>query len=104
MKEKRTYEDRAEYLKQAVVKRRRKVKEFAVEHKGGRCQICGYNRCIWALDFHHKDSTTKEFGIAAKGYTRSWKAIQAEADKCVLVCANCHREIESGFTQLPKGI
>ena len=100
--EKRTYRDRAEYLKQAVAKRRRKIKEFAVAYKGGRCQVCRYNKSIWALDLHHIDPRTKAFGIAEKGYSRSWEAVKKEADKCVLVCANCHREIDAGITQLPK--
>jgi len=101
MAEKRTYRDRAEYLIKAVAKRRRKIKEFAVSYKGGQCVICGYNKCVWALDLHRRDPATKDFGIAAKGYTRSWEAVKKEADKCVLVCANCHREIEAGITQLP---
>ena len=100
--EKRTYQDRAEYLKQAVAKRRRKIKEFAVDYKGGKCQICGYSKCIWALDLHHLDPRTKEFAIGEKGYTRSWEVVKREVDKCILVCANCHREIEAGVTQLPK--
>lgn len=102
--EKRTYRDRAEYLKAAVAKRRRKIKEFAVAYKGSRCRICGYNKCVWALDLHHLDPSTKSFGIGAKDYTRSWDAVKQEADKCILVCANCHREIEAGITQPPKEI
>ena len=101
MAEKRTYRDRADYLKKAVAKRRRKIKEFAVSYKGGRCEVCGYSKCVWALDLHHRDPKTKSFGIGARGYTRSWDAVKKEADKCVLVCANCHREIEAGITQLP---
>ena len=101
MAEKRTYRDRADYLKKAVAKRRRKIKEFAVSYKGGQCVICGYNKCVWALDLHHRDPKTKSFGIGARGYTRSWDAVKKEADKCSLVCANCHREIEAGITQLP---
>ncbi|MBI4999803.1 hypothetical protein HZB97_03475 [Candidatus Gottesmanbacteria bacterium] len=60
---------------------------------------CGYNRYQGALDLHHINGE-KEFGISDKGYTRSWKKVKAELDKCVLVCANCHREIAAGITQL----
>jgi len=78
-----------------VARRRKKIKELAVAYKGGKCEICGYNRCIAALEFHHKDPTQKEFGIASKGYTRSWERVKAELDKCQLVCSNCHRELET---------
>jgi len=99
--EKRTYRDRAQYLIQAVAKRRRKVKEMATAYKGGKCIICGYRKYIGALDLHHINPETKKFGIGDKGYTRSWETIRQEIDKCVLVCANCHREVEAGITQLP---
>ena len=100
MAEKRIYAERAETIKRAVVKRRRKVKEMAVEYLGGRCQVCGYNCCPKALDVHHRDPKRKSFGIAAKGYTRSWEAIKREFNECVLICANCHREVHAGITQL----
>lgn len=99
MKDKRKYADRREELIKAVAKRRRKIKELAIKYKGGKCQICGYKHYQGALDLHHiKD---KEFGIGDKGYTRSWEKVRNELDKCILVCANCHREIEGGVTQLP---
>lgn len=101
MKDKRTYADRREELKKAVIKRRRKVKTLAIKYKGSKCIVCSYDKYQGALDFHHVNPNEKDFGISAKGYTRSWKKIKAELDKCVLVCANCHREIEGGVTQLP---
>ena len=104
MSEKRRYRDRAEYLKNAVTKRRKKIKELVIIYKGGKCQICNYNKYIGALDFHHINPLMKKFGIGAKGYTRSLQATKEEVDKCILVCANCHREIEGGITQLPKEI
>lgn len=99
MPERRTYADRAEYLKAAVAKRRRKIRQMLVEYKGGKCQLCGYHECIDALDLHHKDASTKDFGISNRGLTRSWEKNRAEADKCVLLCANCHREIHAGYKQ-----
>ena len=75
---------------------------MAVEHKGGRCQVCGYERCIEALEFHHLDPTRKDFGISHKGYTRSWEKVKEEVDKCILLCANCHREFHAGMLQLPQ--
>jgi len=67
----------------------------------GRCQICGYNKYQGALDFHHINGK-KDFEIGQKGYTRSWVKTRGELDKCILVCANCHRELEADITQLPK--
>ena len=97
----RIYADRRQYLIEAVRKRRRRIRQMAVEYKGGRCEVCGYDRCPEALEFHHKGDTTKEFGISEKGYTRSWVAVQRELDKCVMLCANCHREVHAKL-QLPR--
>jgi len=104
MAEKRTYADRAEYLRKAVTARRRKLREMARMYKGGKCMICGYKRYLGALDFHHRNPKQKDFGLSVKGLTRSWKRIKKEINKCVLLCANCHREVHGGITQLPKEI
>lgn len=97
MPDKRTYKDRAEYMKMAVSRRRKKLREMAREHKGGKCMICGYFKCGDALDFHHIDPKQKDFSLSVKGLTRSWDKIQKEIDKCVLLCANCHREVHAGI-------
>jgi hypothetical protein len=102
MAEKRTYQERRKYLLKAVQRRREKVRLMAVEYKGGRCQVCGYSRCLEALEFHHLDPTRKDFGISHKGYTRSWEKVKEEVDKCTLLCANCHREFHAGMLQLPQ--
>ncbi|MDP3999048.1 MAG: hypothetical protein Q8P76_00435 [bacterium] len=104
MPDKRTYADRAEYLRKAVSKRRKKLREMAREYKGGKCILCGYKKCARALSFHHKNPKIKEFGLSVKGLTRSWEKIKAEIDKCVLLCANCHMEVHDGISQLPKEI
>jgi len=102
--ETRKYRDRAAYNIKAVKKRRRKLKEMAVEYKGGKCQICDYDKCIAALDFHHLNEEDKEFDLSTKGLTRSWERIKKEIKKCILVCANCHREIHNGLiTAASKG-
>ena len=84
-----------------VTARRRKLTKMAKEYKGGQCFICGYNRCLAALEFHHIDPTEKEFSIAQKGHTRSWERIKKELEKCVLLCANCHREVHAGLLNVP---
>ena len=99
MPDRRTYADRAEYLKQAVMKRRKVIRAKLIEYKGGQCSICGYDTCMEALELHHRDSSQKDFGLSAHGLTRSWEKVKAEADKCELVCANCHREIHAKKVQ-----
>lgn len=99
-KDKRVYADRANYLKQAVARRRKVIRQLALKYKGNQCSICGYNKCLQALEFHYLESSKKDFGISASGYTRSWKVILKELDKCLLLCANCHREVHEGITQL----
>lgn len=74
---------------------------MAIEYKGGKCQSCGYYRYQGALELHHLNKDEKEFGIGDKGYTRSWQKVKLELDKCILLCANCHREISAGVQQLP---
>lgn len=93
--DKRRYVDRRQYLIAAVHKRRKKIRTMAVEYKGGKCEECGYDKCIDALEFHHRNSNEKDFSISKKGYTRSWQKVKEEIDKCMLVCANCHREIHA---------
>ncbi len=83
--------------KHCVTQRRQELKQLAFEYKGSKCNICAYDKCIWALEFHHLDQTQKDFNISKNGHTRSWERIQKELDKCIMVCANCHREIHAGF-------
>jgi len=71
---------------------RQRIKERAVEYKGGKCSICGYNNCYWALDFHHNNTTEKEFSIGDY-VNKSWSNTIIELDKCILICSNCHREL-----------
>jgi transposase-like protein len=86
-----------------VARRRRKVKEILVAEAGGRCAICGYDRCIAALQFHHVDPATKSFALGHQGFTRSLARMREEAGKCVLLCANCHAEVGAGILELEKG-
>ena len=65
----------------------------AINQKGGKCEYCGYNKNIAALDFHHINPEEKDFSISHKGHTKSWESVKKELDKCILLCANCHREI-----------
>lgn len=74
--------------------RRVRVKLASIKLLGGECSVCGYNKSPYALHFHHTDPDAKEFGIARNGNTRSWERVKKELSKCVLLCANCHAEVE----------
>ena len=76
-------------------------KLLAIEYKGGKCVGCGYNKSIWALDFHHLDPSKKDFSMGG-GY-KPFERIKEELDKCILVCKNCHAEIhEKNFLNIKK--
>ena len=90
-KDTRTYADRREINKASVAKRRRAMKQLLVEERGGKCERCGYDKCIAALEWHHLDPSAKEGGII--GTTAGIVRQREEASKCILVCANCHREL-----------
>lgn len=85
---------------EAVSKRRRGVKNILVEEAGGCCRICGYDRCSAALEFHHVVPAEKRFSLSHRGVARSLEAARAEASKCVLLCSNCHAEVEAGMVAL----
>jgi hypothetical protein len=80
---------------------RRRVKRRLVEEAGGVCAVCGYDKCVAALEFHHLDPRTKRFALSRQGVTRSFAEAQEEARKCLLLCSNCHAEVESGVTRIP---
>ena len=87
-------------LKSNVMVHRKRTKLKLVEYKGGCCETCGYNKCVEALEFHHIDETTKEFPLS--GSTKSLVRQKAEADKCIMLCANCHRELHAGLMSYHK--
>lgn len=87
---------------EAVARRRRKVKQILVDDAGGRCIVCGYSRCIAALEFHHLVPADKSFSLSHRGVARSLHKARVEAGKCALLCANCHAEVEAGFIELTQ--
>ena len=81
-----------EYQKARGLKRKMEL----IRLKGGSCEVCGYNTNIAALEFHHKDPSKKEFKLDLRrlGNTK-WEILLEEAEKCMLLCANHHREIHN---------
>lgn len=86
---------------QAVSRRRRKVKAILIAEAGGACILCGYSRSVRALEFHHLDPGAKRFGLSSQGLARSLETMRVEARKCVLLCSNCHAEVEDGLVSVP---
>lgn len=85
---------------EGVARRRRRLKEILVEEAGGACRLCGYRRCMAALQFHHLDPSKKAFHLSVRGCTKGIAQLRREAAKCVLLCANCHAEVEAGFVKI----
>ncbi len=89
----------SEYVKQWRLSTKIKM----IESMGGKCQCCGYSRCTAALELHHIDPTQKDFAFGKiTANPAAWHKIAAELLKCILVCANCHREIHNDNRALPE--
>ena len=90
-------------LNKNSTERSRILKKKAIEYKGGKCEKCGYDRYDGALEFHHIDPSQKDIKLSST--RRGWKKVKEEIDKCILLCANCHREehgiINGVFEQAP---
>jgi len=84
----------------STVRFRQNLKRRAVTAMGSACVGCGLREPVDALEFHHLDPKTKEFGISTEGIPRRWDKVEAELAKCVLLCANCHREIHAGVRRI----
>lgn len=85
-----------------VISWRKRTKERIVQSFGGKCNICGYFKCLDALELHHLDPHTKDFPIGkVLANPNSWDKIVNELRKCVLLCSNCHREVHAGIAKTP---
>lgn len=79
-----------------VKKKRSKLKLQCFDYlKTSSCALCGYNKNISALDFHHTDPSIKEFSFSKYKKTVLGDALKSELDKCIVVCSNCHRELHN---------
>lgn len=84
----------------AVVEWRRRAKKILVDEAGGRCALCGFDAYVGALQFHHVNPRDKRFGLGSRGLARSIDSLREEAAKCVLLCSNCHAQVEAGVLAL----
>ena len=82
-------------LNAKTIERQRKIKQDAVEYKGGSCERCGYDNYIGALHFHHLDPNIKDVSWKTFKLRKFNDAFKAELDKCILLCANCHAEMHA---------
>ena len=86
----------AQKINEHKKQQRKLTKIKAVELKGGKCIRCGYNKCIAALVFHHRNPDEKDkdtYKVKESLWVRPWEFILQEIEKCDLLCANCHHEI-----------
>ena len=73
---------------------RKNLKKRAIALFGGKCVLCGYDKCVEALEFHHLDPEQKDISISSMyASPQSWQKVVSELKKCALLCANCHREV-----------
>ena len=80
---------------------RQRLKQRIVRAMGEKCCLCGYNRCVSALELHHLNPEEKDFTIASNT-NKAWEWIKEEIKKCAMVCANCHREIHAELISQPQ--
>ncbi len=93
--------ERAKRAGSHVISWRQRTKLRAIAYKGGACQICGYNKAVRALQFHHLIPGEKDFNISRA--SKSWQSIKTELDKCILLCSNCHAEVHEEIVELAPG-
>ena len=91
--------DPMERFRRYQERERRERKERLVEMLGGQCLICGYHKCVAALEFHHRDPVQKLFPLSKEYLLKPWTVILTEAEKCDLYCANCQRELEDALRE-----
>lgn len=95
-----SYKEIKESRVRNVLSWRRRIRDELITYAGGKCRICDYDKCKRALEFHHTDPLTKSFTLSS--VSNSFESMRKEVDKCILVCANCHREIEDGLIKISK--
>ena len=81
-------------------KQRREQGKELVDSLRKPCVCCGESDPV-VIDFHHVNPTEKEYPVS-KMYAMKHEKIIAEVDKCVCLCANCHRKVHAGTIDLGR--
>lgn len=97
MRHKKTYDIDCTLYEKFTVSTRKSIKLMLMDSVGCKCQICGYNKCMNNLSFHHKNPSLKRFNISSEILLHPWQILIKEACKCIIVCHNCHGEINDGL-------
>ena len=92
--------DPMERFRRYQERERQERKAKLVEMLGGECMLCGYRKCVAALEFHHRDPAQKLFQLSKENLLKRWPIVLAESEKCDLYCANCHRELEEALRHM----
>lgn len=99
--DKKHYKNNKKYYIDKNKKRQEMLKRWLDEYKSNlKCKNCGEDY-IYCLEFHHKDPNKKEIDIS-QTIRRGWsiKRIKKEIDKCIVLCANCHRKLHGGIIDI----
>lgn len=86
-----------------VIAWRKRSKSKMVAAMGGKCQICGYDKCEEALEFHHINPNEKEFSFGKlRANPQGVNTLIEELKKCIMLCSNCHKEVHYNGLDIPK--
>jgi hypothetical protein len=97
---KESSEECKERIKVSLYKRALQRKTRLIKNSGGKCILCGYNKNVRCLSFHHRDKDKKIFGLSLNHlWSKKWNIIKREWKKCDLLCMNCHGEVEDKISR-----
>lgn len=83
--------------KDKTLERQRNIKKSVVDYLGGKCQRCGYSKCLGALQIHHLHPNKKDPDYLKFKMRTFDDRFKQELSSCILLCANCHLEEHTGY-------
>lgn len=82
-----------------TTERGNRIRLQAINHLGGKCVSCGYNKYMSSLDVHHLDPNKKDKNFKSmRGWC--WERLVKELESCTLLCKNCHTPVHTGELEL----